>query len=177
MQQAGTTTAPWYRQEIIQEWISASPDVRRRLRAGGLALDVGCGGGLATIALAQAFPEARTWGFDTDPLSVQRARANARAAGVADRVCFEVAEGARVQIGPFDLITASDLVRDAVDPLALMTSIRGALAEDGTFLMLETNASRDDERMAAELAEQAGFSHFRRLVTDDPFAVVYEIRE
>ena len=176
MREVGVSGAPWYRQQLIQEWVSALPDVQRRLRAGGLALDVGCGGGLATIALAQAFPEARTWGFDPHPLSVQRARANARAAGVADRASFEVAEGARVQIGPFDLITASELVRDAVDPLALMVSIREALAEDGAFLMLETNAARDVERTAMALAEQAGFSHVRKLPSDDATAVLYEMK-
>ena len=42
---------------------------------------VGCGGGWATIALAQAFPQSQVVGFDIDPPSVEMGRAAAAQAG------------------------------------------------------------------------------------------------
>ncbi|MFI5004632.1 MAG: hypothetical protein ACHQE6_06420 [Solirubrobacterales bacterium] len=45
----------------------------------------------------------------------------------------------------FDLITTFDVLHDSVDPIGLMSAIRGALREDGTYLMLEMNASGDVE--------------------------------
>src|SRR5260370_11677461 len=75
-------TAPMYKHYLIQQWLPALPDVMARLSGGGSALDVGCGSGRAAIKIAQAFPQARVFGFDRHAASVERARANARAAGL-----------------------------------------------------------------------------------------------
>jgi SAM-dependent methyltransferase len=138
-------TAPWYKHHLVQEWIPAMPDAQAALEAGGTALDVGCGGGLAAITIAKAFPEARVFGYDVHAGSIERARANAEAEGVADRTTFEVVDGSELPPDRFDFISAFDVVHDSVDPVGLMSSIRGALREGGTYLMLEMNASGDVE--------------------------------
>ena len=51
-------------------------------------LDVGCGGGWSSIALARAYPSATVLGVDIDQPSVDLADANAAQEGVADRVRF-----------------------------------------------------------------------------------------
>ena len=134
-------TAPWYKHHLVQTWIPAMPDVREKLEAGGAACDVGCGSGRAPITIAKAFPAAEVYGYDVHAGSIERARANAEAAGVADRVTFTVADGAELPEGQFDLVSTFDVVHDSVDPVGLMASIRQALREDGTYLMLEMNAS------------------------------------
>src|SRR4051812_33747711 len=78
-------------------------DVADRLRAGGRALEVDCGGGLGCLALAEAFPAARVVGHDRDPVEIGRARSLARASGLADRVTFVVAGAARLDRASFDL--------------------------------------------------------------------------
>ena len=89
---------------------------QRRVRR----LDVGCGSGRAAIAMAQAFPGREDFGFDAHPGSLERARANARAAGLADRITFEVA---RLQPSfrrvTFDFISTFDVVHDSVDPVGV----------------------------------------------------------
>jgi 2-polyprenyl-3-methyl-5-hydroxy-6-metoxy-1,4-benzoquinol methylase len=136
-------TAPWYKHHLVQTWIPALPGVAEKLEAGGTAVDVGCGSGRAPIAIAKAFPDARVTGVDVHAGSIERARARAEAEGVADRVTFEVGDGADLDHGAYDLITTFDVVHDSVDPIGLMTAIRKGLRDDGAYLMLEMNASGD----------------------------------
>ncbi len=134
-------TAPMYRHSLLREWMPAMPQVVEALKAGGAALDVGCGSGRAVIALATAFPKASLFGYDGHAGSIERARANARAAGVADRVTFDVVDCTKLPTEKFDFIATFDVIHDSVDPVGLLKSIRGALKPHGTYLMMETNAS------------------------------------
>ena len=74
---------------------------------------------------------------------MEQARAAAEAAGVAERVRFEVADGANGLPRRFDVISIFDVVHDAVDPSALLRGIRRSLADDGRYLMLEINCADD----------------------------------
>ena len=57
---------PMFRGEIA-DWIAAMPDVRERLSAGpARVLDVGCGTGASSFALATHFPAVRVHGVDLD---------------------------------------------------------------------------------------------------------------
>lgn len=138
-------TAPWYKHNLVQTWLPAMPDVQQKLAAGGSACDVGCGSGRAAMAIAAAFAAADVHGYDVHPGSIARARANAQAEGLADRVTFTAADGDALPADRFDLLTTFDVVHDSVDPVGLMSSIRQALRVDGTYLMLEMNASGDVE--------------------------------
>jgi cyclopropane fatty-acyl-phospholipid synthase-like methyltransferase len=93
------------------------------------------------IRLAQEFPASTFVGFDAFPAQIERARAAAAQAGVADRVTFEVADAAQGLPGSYDVISTFDVVHDATDPTALVTGIRRALADDGSYLMLEINCA------------------------------------
>ena len=66
-------SAPWYRHKLTQHWVPAIPDVKSKLEAGGSMLDVGCGSGLAAIAIAKAFPSAKVSGYDNHAGSIARA--------------------------------------------------------------------------------------------------------
>jgi SAM-dependent methyltransferase len=126
-----------YEHQLVQAWIPAAAAVKAKLVAGASALDVGCGSGRALVALARAFPGARFSGVDAFAPAIERARANARAAGVEDRVSLTIADATELPRETHDVITAFDVVHDAVDPLALMTSMRNALKPDGLLLLLE----------------------------------------
>lgn len=130
-------TAPGFKHGLVQAWIPAMPEVEARLAAGGSVLDVGCGAGLAAIRIAQAYPRARVTGCDVHAPSIERARAKARAAGVQDRVTFEVRDCTRLPHEAYDLVTAFDVIHDLPDPVAALSAIRNALRRDGTFLWVE----------------------------------------
>ncbi len=132
-----------YLHKLLRKWIPAMPQVVEVLQAGGSGADVGCGGGRAAIMIAQAFPKARFTGFDIHAESIERARRNAQEAGVADRVSFEVSDGSRLPERKFDFVSTFDVVHDAVDPVGLMSAIRRALKDDGTYLVQEVNVSHE----------------------------------
>jgi SAM-dependent methyltransferase len=136
-------SAAWFDHHLLGAWLPLLPELRRRLEDGVHWADVGCGAGRAVIRLAQAFPQSTFAGFDIFPAQVERARAAAAKAGVADRVNFEVADAARGIPGTWDVISTFDVVHDAVDPDALVAGIRRSLADDGTYLMLEINCADD----------------------------------
>src|SRR5215470_17644450 len=68
-----------YLHKLLRKWIPAMPQVVERLNAGGIAADVGCGGGRAAIMIAKAFPKAQMVGYDIHAESIKRAQHNAAA--------------------------------------------------------------------------------------------------
>ncbi|MFZ0889488.1 MAG: class I SAM-dependent methyltransferase [Candidatus Binataceae bacterium] len=138
-------SASMYQDRLVRKWLPTMRQVVTALSEGGAALDVGCGSGRAAIALAKGFPKARVSGYDAHPESIERARNNARAAGVQGRVSFETVDCTRLPAERWDLITTFDVVHESVDPVALLSSIRDALKPDGTYVMLEMNMSANLE--------------------------------
>ena len=136
-------TMPWYKTQLVQNWLPKLPEVVAKLQAGGSAVDVGCGHGLAAITIAKAFPKARVVGFDQHRGSVEKARQNAADAGLGERVTFEVGDGTQMPSRAFDFVSTFDVVHDSIDPVGLLGSIRTALKPEGTYLMLEMHASHD----------------------------------
>lgn len=152
-------TAQWHRNMLVQQWLPLVPEIEARLRDGAQVADVGCGWGEAVIALARAFPAANFAGYDNDADSIDRARAAAQAAGVDDRVRFEVRDAAAGLPERYDVITTFDVVHDAVDPLALLQSIRDALVPGGRYLCLDINCSADPAANTGPIASLLyGFS-------------------
>ena len=135
------STANMYRNQLVKHWLPAMPHVVKALEEGGSALDVGCGSGRCAITLAQTFPKAKIFGYDAHPGSLERARNNARAAGLGERISFEVVDCTRLPAAKFDFISTFDVVHDSIDPVGLLRSIRAALRPGGTYLMVEVNVS------------------------------------
>jgi SAM-dependent methyltransferase len=134
-------TAAWFDHHLLGAWLPLLPELRERLERGIRWADVGCGAGRAVIRLAQGFPQSTFAGFDAFPAQVELARAAADAAGVADRVSFEIADAAQGIPERWDVISTFDVVHDAVDPDALVAGIRRSLTDDGAYLMLEINCA------------------------------------
>ena len=135
------STANMYRNQLVKHWLPAMPHVVKALEEGGSALDVGCGSGRCAITLAQTFPKAKIFGYDAHPGSLERARNNARAAGLGERISFEVVDCTRLPAAKFDFISTFDVVHDSIDPVGLLRSIRAGLRPGGTYLMVEVNVS------------------------------------
>jgi predicted O-methyltransferase YrrM len=108
-------------------------------------LDVGSGGGWSSIALARAYPGAAVVGIDIDADSVTMATANARAAGVADRVTFLHQDAATLPAGRFDAAFAFECVHDMPRPVDVLSAVRAALAPGAPLVVM-------DEAVADEFA-------------------------
>ncbi|UNK72142.1 class I SAM-dependent methyltransferase [Microbacterium sp. H1-D42] len=131
---------PSYSAHLVTDWLPALSGVVARLHAGARVIDVGCGYGAATILMARAFPASRFVGTDFHAESVDAARDRARIAGVSDRVEFRVANADEGADGPYNLITTFDALHDMGDPAAAARAARRAVADDGTWLIVEPAA-------------------------------------
>lgn len=131
---------------LVQDWIPAMPSVEDALESGCRFADIGCGAGRALIRLAEAYPDSRFTGYDLSPTQVQRARDNIEAEGLTERIDVEVGEVEEGLPGEFDVVSAFDVVHDAVDPRRFAEEVRESLTTGGSFVCLETNCA--DEHMA-----------------------------
>jgi 2-polyprenyl-3-methyl-5-hydroxy-6-metoxy-1,4-benzoquinol methylase len=134
----GFANRPLFMSTLPNEWLPAIPQVHARLSADPPArvADVGCGTGWSSIAIATAYPKSTVEGFDPDEASVQRARENAKDAGVDERVRFHARDAASIG-GPIDFATAFECIHDMAKPVDVLRSVRGALASDGVMLVVD----------------------------------------
>jgi 2-polyprenyl-3-methyl-5-hydroxy-6-metoxy-1,4-benzoquinol methylase len=111
--------------------------------------DIGCGAGWASIAIARKYPNVIVDGFDNDALSIEIARENARAAGVADRVHFHVRDVSDPSLsGTYDLVAAFVMLHDVARPVETLEVMRTLAGELGTVLVV-------DMRVGAEFTAPA----------------------
>lgn len=130
---------PGYVNALVQEWLPALDGVVDRLKAGAKVADVGCGHGLSTILMAQAYPNSSFIGYDFHPGSIAAASAHARAHGLTN-VRFEVGRAQDFSERDFDLITCFDCLHDMGDPQAAASHIRKALTPGGVWMVVEPMA-------------------------------------
>jgi SAM-dependent methyltransferase len=131
---------PGYTANLVAAWLPALDGVEDKLRAGGRVADVGCGLGASSVLLAQAFPRTTVSASDYHDDSVRLARKRIVEVGVAERVSVEVA-GAQTFSGTgYDLVATFDCLHDLGDPLGAARHIRAALADDGTWMVVEPRA-------------------------------------
>jgi SAM-dependent methyltransferase len=133
---------PGYNANLVDAWIPALDGVAAKLTAGARVADIGCGHGATTIILAKAYPQSTFVGFDYHGPSIERARARAAAAGVSDRVRFEVAT-AKTYPGAYDLVACFDCLHDMGDPVGAAAHVRQSLGRDGTWMLVEPQAGND----------------------------------
>ena len=122
----------------LRSWIAAAPEVHARLsdrsRPAAVA-DVGCGAGWSSLALAQAYPEARVHGVDTNARAIELARRHAQEASLDDRVSFNVVDAAHLDGGPYDLVCFFECLHDMPRPVDALLRARERLAEGGAVLV------------------------------------------
>lgn len=126
--------------QLGKEWLPAIPEVDKRLKASPAArvLDVGCGLGWSSIAMAKAYPQIRVDGFDIDAPSIELAKAHAKAAGVADRVSFSVRSAYDPQLtGSYELVTAFEMLHDLSQPVAALKAMRHLAGTKGSVLIVD----------------------------------------
>jgi SAM-dependent methyltransferase len=126
-----------YRSYLVSEWLPALDGVVDKLERGAKVADIGCGHGFSTILMAEAFPASSFVGYDYHAASIETARRRAVEAGVGERVRFEVAGADDYPGHGYDLIACFDSLHDLGDPVAAARRARAALADDGTWLIVE----------------------------------------
>ena len=133
----GGSNRPVYLTTMPTEWLPAVEPFRTRLEGGPTrVIDIGCGHGWSSIALARAYPQAVVDGYDPDEHSIEQARLHADEAGLGDRVRFHAIDGATIE-ATADLAMAFECIHDMPNPVEVLGAARRALADDGAMLVVD----------------------------------------
>lgn len=136
---------PGYTAHLVNTWIPSLIGIEEKLNSGGKVADVGCGHGASTIIMAKAFPQSRFWGFDNHEASIRHAREAAEAAGVSDRVTFEVADARTFPGEDYDLVCFFDCLHDMGDPVGAAARAAAVLGDGGCAMIVEPMAGNTIE--------------------------------
>jgi SAM-dependent methyltransferase len=130
----------WFEHQLTGSWIPAIADLDERLHGGISVLDVGCGLGRSTAALARAYPRSRITGIDPHAPSAEAAvemTAGLPNARIEQATLATLADRARTGGETFDLVFAIDCIHDMPDPVGALRDARRVLAEDGLIVWSE----------------------------------------
>jgi hypothetical protein len=104
------------------------PELEGRLERGVEVLDLGCGRGLALLALAEAFPRSRFTGYDLGADAIAFAQAQARQRALTN-MRFAALDAAQLdESSRYDLICTFDAIHDQGDPARVLANIRRAVS-------------------------------------------------
>ena len=132
---------PWSRLALVPVIIPALEGVEERLREGARVADVGCGAGVALVALAGAFPKSTFEGFDPSVHAITRARWKLSDSGLTN-LTFHHAGAEDLPDAPtFDLMMTLDCLHDMPRPVEAMAAVRRAIKPVGTWLIKEIRSS------------------------------------
>lgn len=135
----------------LNHLLSLGQDRRWRRIAVGMAqrsprriLDLACGTGDLTFALARRFLDAAISGVDFTPAMLDRARTKAADSSDPTPITFVEGDAQRlsaceppIDASAFDLVTCAFGFRNFPDPSAVLAEVRRALVTDGELIVLE----------------------------------------
>lgn len=157
--------AEYWREEGGQRWVANIDHVDQMIgglgqrlveaaapMAGERVLDVGCGGGTTSVAVAERVaPNGSVLGIDVSKVILDVARERH---GNVNGVDFELGDAASTRFEPhaFDLIVSRFGVMFFEHPSVAFKNLRGALAEDGRLVFICWRALKDNPWMARPAA-------------------------
>ena len=131
---------PWNLANLVPVVLPAIPGLPERLAAGATVADVGCGAGGAVLRMAREYPASRFVGYDISKHAL--ARANERL--IESALTNARFADPRVEPLPTDhslhFVCTFDCIHDMTHPAAVMKAIRGALRDDGVWLLVDIKA-------------------------------------
>jgi SAM-dependent methyltransferase len=142
--------APWYRTQLVPVALPKLDGVVAKLKAGAKVADVGCGGGIAAIEMAKAFPTSAFHGYDISQYALERAAENKGRAGVNNVTFHDVRQQPLPGDASFDFISTFDCLHDMAHPEAVIGAIRKALKLDGTWIIADIHGQPSFEQNLIE---------------------------
>jgi 2-polyprenyl-3-methyl-5-hydroxy-6-metoxy-1,4-benzoquinol methylase len=129
----GAVNRPAFTSALVDEWLPAlGADVVERLAAGARVVDLGCGQGWSTVAVARAFPNAQVLGIDVDRASIDDARSLDGHGAV-----FECRDAATLARDSVDVALLLEALHDLSRPVEVLTALHRALTADGVVLVAD----------------------------------------
>ena len=126
-----------YNAQPRRSWIPALDGVEAKLRAGMRVADVGCGLGASTIIMAKAYPDSPVRRLRLPPASRSTAARERGRGGRRPIACASRSRPRAGSPGTYDLVAMFDCLHDMGDPVGAARHVRGALEQDGTWMIVE----------------------------------------
>lgn len=128
---------PWNRTHLLATVLPALDGVVEQLEAGAKVIDIGCGAGGAVLMMAAAFPNSSFVGYDISERALERANDRLDESGVTNARFVDPRSEPMPDDHSCDFVTTFDCIHDMTHPQEMMHSIRGAIADDGTWLLVD----------------------------------------
>jgi 2-polyprenyl-3-methyl-5-hydroxy-6-metoxy-1,4-benzoquinol methylase len=128
-------SAAWSRTALVPVILPRLDGVVAKLEAGARVLDLGCGGGVAMAAIAEAFPATHVDGVDLSRHAVDRAEV--RLAGIPNATVRVGRAEEVTEAEAYDLVLTFDCLHDMTRPGDAIAAVRRAVKPDGTWLAKE----------------------------------------
>lgn len=141
---------PWNRAHLLPTVLPTLDGTEAKLAAGASVVDVGCGAGGAVLLLAGAFPNSRVAGYDISRYALDRAAERLAGLGLANASFHDPRLDGLPTDHSVDLVTTFDCIHDMTDPQAMIHAIRAAVADDGTWLLVDIKAQDTFEQNVAK---------------------------
>ena len=134
---------PWTKQEFVPNIIPALDGVQSKLETGAVGADVGCGGGVALIAMATAFPNSEFHGYDPSGHAIARCQDKVDELGLTNVKLFIAGGEALPESPTYDFLITFDCLHDMTQPGEVIGSIKQALKDDATWLIKDIRSHPD----------------------------------
>ena len=131
---------PWNQNFLIPMVIPALDGMKEKLSAGVRVADIGCGSGGAALLMGSTFPNSTIEGFDISRFALERAEERKSESGAHNVSFFDPREHPIADDHSYDLICTFDCIHDMTQPTEMMKTIRKALKDDGTWLLVDIKA-------------------------------------
>ena len=163
----GPHTCPWwfgytFDNPLRKLFQDPNEILRQLVQPGQVVVDIGCGLGYFSIALARMVgPDGKVLALDVQPQMIQRAERRARHQGLENRIDFRVCEPNHLNItGPVDFVLAFWVVHEVIDQKGLFIEIRSILKPNGCLLIVEPKGYVSEDRFneMVELVQQTGYN-------------------
>ena len=162
----GPHTCPWWLgytfDNPLRRFIHRPESILREfVSPGDTAVDIGCGLGYFSIALAELVgPTGRVAAFDIQAQMVERAQRRAAHRDLANRIHFQVCRPDSIGFdGEADFVLAFWMLHEVLHPEQFLAEIRSFLRPSGHLMIAEPRLHVSETRFSAtiELAMGIGF--------------------
>lgn len=131
---------PWNQNFLIPMVIPALDGIIEKLASGARVADIGCGSGGAALLMGSTFPNSAIEGFDISRFALERAEERKSESGAHNVSFFDPRKHPIADDHSYDLICTFDCIHDMTQPTEMMKTIRKALKNDGTWLLVDIKA-------------------------------------
>ena len=163
----GSRVCPWQRARHFDNFLRPLIHKPAKLfgpyvRPGMTVLDVGCGGGFASLGLARLVgKDGLVFSADLQPEMLEIVHERATGAGLLDRIRLHRCEPDRIGLeARVDFAVAFYMVHEVPDSRAFLAEVCALLNPGGRFFIAEpkVHTSRSDFERLLEEARETGFS-------------------